>query len=394
MKRNFLRFLIAKSFIRLSSLMFSIFFMWKIITEYNSIFFVSLIPTFSLLGYLLVSIPEGYILDKFNREKIMFISSVILFLSYLPLLFYFSLLLIYFLDLISSIFSLISSDIFYTLVKNLVESEYLAKAMSIETISTALSEISGILIGGISASFSPSLFPDLLLVTSLVSIILSFPSSEIRTNRKKNIVELSYSHVFRIIRFILPALILSLSLNGVFIALYVFAAGLFYDVFHTGALAYTAFVLSFSLGLLLGGILGHRFSARLLNAKYFSIIIFTFSIFFYLIAIVDIPCLEPLYTLFLGIGSSLLNIPLESLIIKLIPNKILGRTNSLITIFVTSSSPVMATIYGLLSNFLSIKTIFMLLGTLILIISIPAYFIFKRLLLTTEDDIRRILEKS
>lgn len=278
-------------------------------------------------------------------------------------------------------------------MKNLVESEYLAKAMSVETISTALSEISGILIGGISAAFSPSLFPDLLLLTSLISIILSFPSSEIRTNRK-NIVELIYSHVFRIIRFILPALILSLSLNGVFIALYVFAAGLFYDVFHTGALTYTTFVLSFSLGLLLGGILGHRFSARLLNAKYFSIIIFTFSIFFYLIAIVDIPCLEPLYTLFLGIGSSLLNIPLESLIIKLIPNKILGRTNSLITIFVTSSSPVMATIYGLLSNFLSIKTIFMLLGTLILIISIPAYFIFKRLLLTTEDDIRRILEKS
>jgi hypothetical protein len=36
----------------------------------------------------------------------------------------------------------------------------------------------------------------------------------------------------------------------------------------------------------------------------------------------------------------------------------------------------------------------LLLGTLILIISIPAYFIFKRLLLTTDDDIRRIIEKS
>jgi hypothetical protein len=37
---------------------------------------------------------------------------------------------------------------------------------------------------------------------------------------------------------------------------------------------------------------------------------------------------------------------------------------------------------------------YMNLGTLILIISIPAYFIFKRLLLTTDDDIRRIIEKS
>lgn len=393
MKNIFWRLLLARGFIRLSSMMFAIFFMWRLITQYNSIFLVSLIPAFSILGYVIVSIPEGYILDKFDRFKIMFISSVIILLIYFPLLFSSSLLLIYIIDLFSSIFSFISADIFYTLIKDIVETEKLSQAMSFNVISRALFEILGILIGGISAAFIPFVFPYFLVIASLLAPILSFSlkSSVIKEKEEKQ-GELNYSHVIRLIKFMLPALLISLIANGLFIALDVFASGLFYDVLHSGALGYTAFILAFSLGALFGGTIGNRFSEKLLNAKVFALIMASFSLVFYLIVIADFPYIEPLYTLFLGIGVSLIDIPLEVLITKIIPSKIFGRTNSLMMIFVTGSSPVMAVIYGFLSNFLSIKTIFVTLGSLMLIISIPSYFIFMKLLKTREEDVRKILQ--
>ncbi len=374
-------------------MMFAIFFMWRLITQYNSIFLVSLIPAFSILGYVIVSIPEGYILDKFDRFKIMFISSVIILLIYFPLLFSSSLLLIYIIDLFSSIFSFISADIFYTLIKDIVETEKLSQAMSFNVISRALFEILGILIGGISAAFIPFVFPYFLVIASLLAPILSFSlKSGVIKEKEEKQGELNYSHVIRLIKFMLPALLISLIANGLFIALDVFASGLFYDVLHSGALGYTAFILAFSLGALFGGTIGNRFSEKLLNAKVFALIMASFSLVFYLIVIADFPYIEPLYTLFLGIGVSLIDIPLEVLITKIIPSKIFGRTNSLMMIFVTGSSPVMAVIYGFLSNFLSIKTIFVTLGSLMLIISIPSYFIFMKLLKTREEDVRKILQ--
>lgn len=367
--------------------------MWRLITQYNSIFLVSLIPAFSILGYVIVSIPEGYILDKFDRFKIMFISSVIILLIYFPLLFSSSLLLIYIIDLFSSIFSFISADIFYTLIKDIVETEKLSQAMSFNVISRALFEILGILIGGISAAFIPFVFPYFLVIASLLAPILSFSlKSGVIKEKEEKQGELNYSHVIRLIKFMLPALLISLIANGLFIALDVFASGLFYDVLHSGALGYTAFILAFSLGALFGGTIGNRFSEKLLNAKVFALIMASFSLVFYLIVIADFPYIEPLYTLFLGIGVSLIDIPLEVLITKIIPSKIFGRTNSLMMIFVTGSSPVMAVIYGFLSNFLSIKTIFVTLGSLMLIISIPSYFIFMKLLKTREEDVRKILQ--
>jgi len=57
----------------------------------------------------------------------------------------------------------------------------------------------------------------------------------------------------------------------------------------------------------------------------------------------------------LGIGVSLIDIPLEALITKIIPSKILGRTNSLIMIFINGSYPILAVVYGFISNFLVLK---------------------------------------
>ncbi|AWR93771.1 MFS transporter [Acidianus brierleyi] len=399
MDDKFWRLLLARGFIRLSSMMFAIFFMWRLITQYNSIFIVSLIPALSIVGYVIVSIPEGYILDKFDRPKILFLSSVILLIIYIPLLFYSSLLLIYVIDLLSSVFFFISGDIFYTLIKDIVEKEKLSEAMSFNVISRSIFEIVGISLGGISAAFFPYLFPYLLVFISLLTLIISYSiSSNIKTvaiekKKEEKTEELNYSHVIKLIKYMLPALLISLVINGIFVALDVFASGIFYDILHSGALGYTAFILAFSLGTLLGGTIGNRFSEKLLNARSFALIIASFSLVFYLIVLVDFsPYIEPLYTLILGIGVSLIDIPLEALITKIIPSKIFGRTNSLIMIFINGSSPILAVVYGFISNFFSIKIIFITLGSLMLIISIPAFFIYRKLVRTREEDIKKVLQ--
>lgn len=369
--------------------MFAIFFMWRLITQYNSIFLVSLIPSLSLLGYITISIPEGYLLDKFDRSKIMFISTIIIFSIYSLLLFFHSLLLIYLVDLLSSIFSIISADIFYTIVKDVVSSQEMSKIMAYNAIGAALAQILGTVLGGLSAAFDPAIFPVLLTIISLVAIPLAYP---VKFTIYKTKEELNYSHVSKIIKIFLPFLLISLVINGIFVAIDVFASGYFYDILHSGALGYTAFLLAYSIGSLIGGIIGNRVSGKLDNPRIFALIIASFSFLFYSIALVKIVYIQPIFTLLLGIGVSLINIPIQATLTRLIPTEIFGRTNSAIMIFLTSVSPFMAIIYGILSNFLSLETIFLILGTLLLVTSVPTFITANKLLKLREEDIRKILK--
>jgi len=85
--KRFLRFWIAQFFIRLNVWIFYVYFIWVITVKNHSVFLGGMIPTFSLLGYLIVLIPEGYILDRWNRSAVMFFSSVMLVLLYSSLAF-------------------------------------------------------------------------------------------------------------------------------------------------------------------------------------------------------------------------------------------------------------------------------------------------------------------
>ena len=74
----FLHYLMGRNIIRVVYFIFNIFFIWRTIVAYNSVFLAGMIPVFSLLGYLIIVIPEGHILDRYNRGNVFRISSCLL----------------------------------------------------------------------------------------------------------------------------------------------------------------------------------------------------------------------------------------------------------------------------------------------------------------------------
>ena len=78
----FVRYLISRNIARLSNTAYYIYFMWEIIANYHSVLLVSLIPGFSMLGYLIIAIPEGSIIDKYDRHIIYIAVNVLMVITY------------------------------------------------------------------------------------------------------------------------------------------------------------------------------------------------------------------------------------------------------------------------------------------------------------------------
>ncbi|WOE51855.1 MFS transporter [Sulfuracidifex metallicus] len=375
----------SRNLLRTSSMGFSIFFMWEIVVKYHSVFLVSLIPTFSLLGYLIITLPIGYVLDKVNKSKVIFLFSVMTVLVYFLLIFVQSLIYIYAVDFLSFMLYMGSGDAYYSSIKEIV-SEDLSGAMSLNTVGRAGSGIAGTALGGSVAYFDPASLPFILVVMALVAASLSFPFKSVSS---KDSTIYSFSHVSKVIKLILPLLLMGLLINGAFTAIDVYSSGLFHLILHVNAIYYTAFLMAFSIGELLGGVVGGRI--KVLKEGLVSSLISLFGLSFILISITREPLVDVLLSLLVGIGTSLVNIPLDTLLTSLIPNKMMGRTNSIIQIFLLSSSPVMATLYGILATLFGIINVLFAVGVFGILMGIPSFFVIKKFKGMKEEDVQKFI---
>jgi len=379
----------SRNLVRLSSIMFYIYYMWVLMVKYDSVFLVSLIPTLSLVGYLLVLIPEGYILDRVSRERVMFFSSVAIVAVYLSLFISQKLIWIYLAAMLSSVFSSISSDAFFTLMKDIMKPSSMGRGMSLVEVGRGVSEVIGIILGGMSIILLSKWFIPLIVFAGIASAALSIP----RAVKNKDIAHNKYgfTHVFKAIRIILPFLIIGLIINGLFVSLEVYASGLFYQVLHAGPSYYTAFILGYSAGGLGGGLLGIRISKKLENPVFIAFSMAFFGLSFFLLSISRIPGADVLITVALGIVNSLANIPLMAYLVKIIPTEAMGRVNSVVTLFLASSSPVMAVAYGGIARFLPIPVVLLLISALLAISSVPTYISIKKLFKLTENKMKEVM---
>jgi MFS family permease len=361
--------------------------MWIIMVKYDSVFYVSMMPLSALLGYLIIIIPEGYILDKFRRDLIMFLSSIFIAINYFLLFFVKLLYFIYLIATISSILSNISSDVFMTLIKDIVEEFNINKSMSFIEAGRGLSEIIGILIGGISILILSKYFIPIMIILSLISAIFSYPNKKINKAVKIK-SKYNYNNVIRIIRIIIGFLILGMLINGLFVSLDVYASAIFYQYLHTKSFYYTLFLLDFSLGGFIGGLTGIKIN-KLIDSSYFiSISIGIFGLSFLFLALSKYSYIDLILSGIIGLFSSLVNIPLNSRLLKIIPNEVLGRVNSIIVIFLTSSSPIMAVLFGSLSYFYSIPKILTAVSLFLIAISLPTYYYLRKIFSIDENLIR------
>jgi MFS family permease len=370
-KSAFIRYLISRNIARFSNTAYYIYFMWEIVANYHSVFLVSLIPGFSLLGYLIVAIPEGAIIDKYSRHIIYIVLNLFMIITYSLLIRGDSLLIIYAVDFLSSMFAWVISDDFRALEKEIIPAEHMANAQSADQLSSGLSTLLGIVAGGV------LIFTDyrdvyiLLIGISVLALAMIFVPNTIMASHR-SVVKNGFRSTFKIVKSILPFLLLTTILNGMFVALDVFSSGLIYIVMHASSIYYTFFIAGFPTGMLVGGLLSmHPFFRKYQKSKkLIAAYVLLTGVVIILMAFNRIPIMDGFLSFGAGLILAFINIYIETLVINSIPSSITGKFNSITTMFSVSSSPLMAFVFGYLSLFFYFPFILAAIGVITLFISL------------------------
>ena len=373
---KFLKYLVGRNIIRVAYFIFNIFFIWRTIVAYNSVFLAGLIPTFSLLGYLIIVIPEGHILDRHNRGAMFRISAFLLVFTYLILLYSDNLIIVYTVALTSSILSSINSDAFNTILKETVNEEKIQSAVSLSQGTNAVSELSGIIAGGI-LLYLPFEFLALTLFSlPVISILFGLGKT---LNRSGMVDKYGFRGAYRIILVLVPFLMLSLLLNGLFISLDVFGSGLIHIILHGSPLDYSLFIAGFPFGIIIGSLFTGKLSNIIAKISTISTLLIPMGIVLFLIAISRNIYLDIALGIVLGVIVIFVNIGLQTIFMKAIPDGVIGRVNSLVTIFSIGGSPLMAALFSILSNYFYFPYIMAAAGICAVVVSLPAFAILRDL---------------
>ncbi len=367
---NYFRYLISRNISRYSSMAFYVYFMWEIIYNYHSILLVSLVPAFSLMGYLIIVLPEGHMIDKYNRFKLFIIINILMIITYAILFTSSSLLIIYIVDFFAALISWVVYDNFHAITKEIVNNSDMDRAISMDQGASGISELAGILSGGIFIYINYNYFVLFLIIISFAGLLLSLKYN-VKGMYQKN-ERASFKHVFKMMKTIYPFLIFAMVLNGVFVALDVFASGLIYIIMKAAPIYYTLFIAGFPAGMILGGILAVNKNVKKTNdsLKIMGIYIFITGLMFIFIAINRIPIMDFVFTFFMGLIIAFINIKITSMVLNSVPNSITGRFNSVGALFSAGSTPLMAVIFGFLSGFIYFPYIIATVGIITIILSL------------------------
>ena len=369
-KSAFVRYLISRNIARFTNTAYYIYFMWEIIANYHSILLVSLIPGFSFLGYLIIAIPEGTIIDKYDRHLIYIGINFLMVITYSFLIAGHGLFIIYAVDFLSSMFMWIVSDDFRALTKEIMPADHMARAQSADQLSSGIFTLAGILVGGAFIFMKYNYVYEILIGISILALAIIFIPRTVKVSNRSN-VRNGFRSTIKIMKGIIPFLLLTLMLNGMFVAIDVFASGLIYIVMHASSIYYTFFIAGFPAGMLAGGVMSMHFMFRRhQNSKrLMALYIFLTGIIFIFISFNRIPLMDGVLTFFSGVILAFVNVYIETMVINSIPSSITGKFNSLTAMFSVSSSPIMAFVFGYISGFLYFPYIITIVGVIILVSS-------------------------
>ncbi|MGP6239619.1 MFS transporter [Cuniculiplasma sp. SKW4] len=386
---KFRNYLIGRNLMRVAFYIFNIFFVWETIVQYNSVFLAGLIPALSALGYLIIVIPEGYILDRYNRGMVFRISSVLSAITYMFLIFHQILAVVYLVALISSVLSIVNSDSFNTIMKEIVPENRIQSAVSMSQGTNAISELAGIIAGGVLLYF-----PQMFMMIALISLPLlsSLFGFGITLNRKNSTDRYGFKGAYRIIAVMMHFLLLTLIINGLFISLDVFGSGLIHIILHDPPLDYSIFIAGFPFGAILGSLVSGKISSHLSNIRIISLLIIPVGLYLLIIATSRSLYIDILMTILLGIFVIFVNIGLQTIFFHLIPDSVMGRVNSLTMIFSIGGSPIMATLFTLLSNYFYFPYIMAAAAICAIFISLPTYRILSGLPERVSSIVKKIEE--
>jgi MFS family permease len=359
---------------RTSSFVFNLYFMWVIVVQYNSVLLSTLIPTLSLVGYVIISLPEGVILDKFNSSYVGFLATIVLIFTYSMLLFSDHLITIYSVDILSSILTAILFDAFIKSSREIVDETEDSKISALNQIGSSLSNVLGIIMAGIILISARSYLIYILIVLSLIGLISGRPF-KINKTKEKTYVK---GELEKALKILVPVMILALLLNGLFVSLMIFGPDIIHIILHRGSNAFTLFELGIPLGTLLGGLIAAEIERKLENSSTIFLGILFMGILLLIISGSKSLYIDILSMFLIGIFSSFIEVPAFTIILKIVPREIIGRVDAVVFLVFTASAPFMATIFTILIPYIPVPTLLTYTGIIATLLPIPAFFIMKK----------------
>jgi len=376
----FYRFLISRFLTGITMTAYLIFYSWHIVSIFHSVFLSGMLITITLATEIVFSFPIGHLIDVFNNTTLNFYSNVIMILGFIILLFSREIYFIYAATAISVLGWTIKLDTFSAIIKKHLCENLFKKANSLNNVTNSLSLIIGTIIGGASLILLPNYFNYILLTFTGIAAILSIPAPEkiSKDGGKKQTFTKDVMAAGSFIKKISGFLILAFFLNGLFISLDTYSSGLFNIVLKSSPFLYTIFSMSVPIGMIMGTPLANVGYFRKDRPLVIATLLLLFSPFLIILSISRSPFLDIFDALLIGIILPVINIPLFTRLMKIVPGNIYGKVMAFLKVFTGGASPVMGAIFSFLVIFASISIILLSVGILVIPLTLYGVWIIPR----------------
>lgn len=369
---TFYRYFYSHNFVRMASAFYFVYFIWIVYQHTLSVLYSGLVPVFSFVGLLIAMLPEGYLIDRYNRQKVILVCNTFLAISYVSLAFSTSLYLVYLIDLLSQFFTAISVDAYRALTKDMLEKGDIERGVSLSSVGRDFSYLSGDLLGGIAATFMQQLFFVVPTILSLVSILTIIRAKEIIGPQIKKPKGIRYREALPALKFVYPAMLFGVLMGGTSTAIDVYGAFIIGGFMKSGSLEYTLFIMAAPIGGIIAGYTLFRSSdvAKRPVLLLFSSLVYAGMLM--LLSLTSTPYEASTVAIILGITGAISTIVIMSYITKNTPGEYLGRIFALYFLLTGSSAPLLAFLYSIVGT--TINPMHVLLFTGILTLPLIALF--------------------
>ena len=382
----FYRFLLAKMLTSIISSAFTVFFLWYIVEALHSVFLAGMIITISLAVQLITSIPIGHIIDRINSTAVGLVGSVLVLAGPFFMLTGYSLMSVYSGTILITLGVTMKGDSFSATMKKHLNEDQFSSSISANQASIYASSLIGTALGGVSIVFFQHLFPYMLIAVASVSVAMSMPVAEAKSKIAGDRVIGELVSVISFYRKIVGFLALAFVLNGLFMALDVYSSGLFDLVLHSTAIFYTIFVASISIGGIFGSFLANALKNHTNSPMILSILVLLYAPIFLVLAISRSAILDILDVTFLGLLLPVINVPLDTNLMKIVPSNIYGKVMAFLRVFIGGSTPVLAAVFSFVAIYLQVNVILFYIGILLFPLTGLAFLVLPGFMKLTSDS--------
>ena len=358
----FYRYLGSRFLSSIVSNAFTVYFLWMIVVAFRSVFLAGLIPTISLASDLIMVVPIGHLIDRFNSSKLGMISSLILVLGVTFLFIGKSIFLIYTATVLITLGVTMKGDtLSATIKKNLDTEQFMSANQSLQGAGYA-SALIGTLFGGFSIIYLTRYFVPIIFIMAIASFLLSFPIKESQNPKDKVNLRSQLSSTLGFLKRITGFLAVGFVLNGLIVSLDVFSSGLFHLVLKVNPIYYTLFIAFLSIGGIIGSFASGFLKQRINSAQRISLLILLYSPAILFIAVVKSAIGDIIDSFLIGFLLPVINIPLSVNLMKVIPRNIYGKAMAFLRVFLGGATPALAAVFSFLALFFSVNSIFLYVG--------------------------------